>query len=88
MNRAPKHNRCDSCGRNVHKVAIRKPEVERNPDWTPSNRVNYYRPTGRMLVLGYCPSCTPTELAEGSTLIYDRRALRTRNAKPITRASV
>ena len=66
MNR-PKYNRCDSCGRNAHKVAVRIVRAFPNPT----------------VVEGYCPSCwnadyrfsvrdrLESSVASGRTLRYE-----------------
>ena len=73
----PQYKLCCSCRRNYHKVAVREPVTERVAP-------GEYRPTGRTQVYGYCPSCAPTTIRVGCTLVYDRRGERTKAQKPIT----
>lgn len=86
--RAPKYNRCDYCGRNAHKVAVRRPAYGR------------HLPTA-MTVVGYCPSCfascfEPTRYGDDPrsnverwiesgkiTVLYDRRGAAQRKKFPV-----
>lgn len=68
---SPRYKSCDICGRNEHKVAIRASH-------------SGGRSSEGSKVTGICPSCIEGyELAEGTEVIYDRRAERTRKAHPI-----
>lgn len=80
---APKYTRCDTCGRNAHKVALRVPIMEK----IPGDRFHRTRPSGRTQVVGICPSCfrgTTENAYRGlAVLVYDRRSTRERALHPV-----
>lgn len=84
MNR-PKYKRCDSCGRNEHKVAVR-------------HRASGRHLATAETVSGYCTSCFADDfvkrpwqekssieflIEKGATVVYDRRGKAARNRNPI-----
>jgi hypothetical protein len=85
MTNAPKYNRCDSCGRNAHKVAVRKVAGK-----------HYATAT---YIEGYCTSCfadmfqpKPWDnntrgidhaIEKGYIVVYDRRGKAAKNANPV-----
>jgi len=79
----PQYNRCDYCGRNPHKVAVRLYDnVVREHQLSADSRAAYYRrkPLKVWPTVGYCPSCFADAVAHDpafptkGTVVYDRRA--------------